>query len=268
MTVPPPADDTAAHTLTLQHIDYQAGARQIRKDICLHVTSGELIAIVGRNGAGKSTLLHVAAGLLPANRGDVRLDGQLLRHMTRKAIARRLALLPQQARIDFGFEVHDIVRKGRYAHRGRFRSAPLHDEAVVRHVMAVTDTAFLAERLITEVSGGERQLILLAQALAQEPRFLLLDEPTANLDIAHQAQIMRLLQRLARDGMGVIAVMHDLSLAVRCFPRLILLDDGVVVGDGPALDVLNVDTIEHVFRVQARFYQDQEQEAPLLWFPM
>jgi iron complex transport system ATP-binding protein len=134
--------------------------------------------------------------------------------------------------------------------------------------MAVTGTTALAQRLVTEISGGERQLILLAQALAQEPRFLLLDEPTANLDIAHQAHVLQLLQRLARDGMGVVAVIHDLGMAVRCFPRLILLDDGMVVGDGPALEVLNVDTIERVFRVRARFYRDQEHGAPLLWFPM
>jgi iron complex transport system ATP-binding protein len=267
MTVPLP-DGSAVHTLTLQHVHYQAGERQILQDISLHVTSGELIAIVGRNGAGKSTLLQVTAGLLPVSRGDVRLGGRLLGHMTRKAIARQMALLPQQTHIDFGFQVHDIVRMGRHAHRGRFRPASPHDEATVHQAMAVTGTTSLAQRLITEVSGGERQLILLAQALAQEPRFLLLDEPTANLDIAHQAHVLRLLQRLARDGMGVVAVIHDLSLAVRCFPRLILLDDGMVIGDGPALEVLNVDTIERVFRVQARFYQDQEHGASLLWFPM
>src|SRR5215475_3755303 len=102
MTVPPPAVDTAVHTLTLQHINYQAGERQILKDISLHVSSGELIALVGRNGAGKSTLLHVIAGLLPVSEGEVWLDGQPLSHLRRKAIARQLALLPQQARIDFG----------------------------------------------------------------------------------------------------------------------------------------------------------------------
>jgi ABC-type cobalamin/Fe3+-siderophores transport system ATPase subunit len=134
--------------------------------------------------------------------------------------------------------------------------------------LEITGTAVLAQRLITEISGGERQLVLLAQALAQEPHFLLLDEPTANLDIAHQCHVMRLLQRLARDGMGVVAVIHDLSLALSCFPRLILLDDGMVVGDGPSIEVLSVDTIRRVFRVQARFYQDQEQGAPLLWFPV
>jgi iron complex transport system ATP-binding protein len=268
MTAPARVENPVVHSLTLQHITYQVGERQILKDISLQVTSGELIAIVGRNGAGKSTLLHVIAGLLPVREGDVRIDGQLLSHMPRKAIARQLALLPQQARIDFGFQVQDVVRMGRHAHRGRFRAASPHDEAIVHGAMAVTGTAFLSQRLITEVSGGERQLILLAQALAQEPHFLLLDEPTANLDIAHQAHVMQLLQRLARHGMGVMAVIHDLSMAVRCFPRLILLDDGKVVGDGPSIEVLNVDTIRRVFQVQARFYQAQEEGTLLLWFPM
>jgi iron complex transport system ATP-binding protein len=264
----PPSGGAPAHTLTLHHIHYLAGERPILKDLSLHVTSGELVAIVGRNGAGKSTLLHVIAGLLPVSQGDVMLDGQPLSYFTRRAIARQLALLPQQARIDFGFQVHDIVRMGRYPHRGRLRSPSPIDEAVVRQAMAVTGTEFLAQRLITEVSGGERQLILLAQALAQEPQFLLLDEPTANLDIAHQCHVMQLLQRLAQDGMAVVAVMHDLSMAVRCFPRLILLDDGTVVEDGPPTAVLSVETIKRVFRVQARFYQDQDHGVPLLWFPV
>jgi iron complex transport system ATP-binding protein len=268
MTHPTPADDTPAHTLTLEHIDYRVGERQILKDISFHVTSGELVAIVGRNGAGKSTLLCVIAGLLPGGGGHVSLDGQPLGHFTRKAIARQVALLPQQARIDFGFQAHDIVRMGRHPHRGRFRGASPIDEAIVQQAMAMTGTEFLAQRRITEVSGGERQLILLAQALAQEPQFLLLDEPTANLDIAHQCHVMQLLLRLAQDGIGVVAVMHDLSMAVRCFPRLILLDDGAIVADGPPTEVLSVETIKRVFQVQARFYQDQDDSVPLLWFPV
>lgn len=261
-----PADDIPVHTLRLERISYQAGDRTILQNIALEVTNGELVAIVGRNGAGKSTLLHVMTGLLPLSQGTVTLDGHPLSHFSRKAIARQIALLPQQARIDFGFPVHDIVRMGRHPHRGRFRPASPRDEAMVHQVMEVTGTAFLAQRLITEVSGGERQLILLAQALAQEPQFLLLDEPTANLDIAHQYHVMQLLQGLARDGMGVVAVIHDLSLAVRCFPRLILLDDGAIVGDGPATEVLTAETIKRVFQVQARFYWDQDGGAPVLWF--
>jgi iron complex transport system ATP-binding protein len=252
----------------VEHVTYELGERRILQDICLQVGSGELVAIVGRNGAGKSTLLHLIAGLLPQTQGDVQLDGQPLRQFTRRSRARHMALLPQQARIDFGFYVHDIVRMGRHPHRGRLRSASLHDEAVVRRALQATGTEFLAQRLITEISGGERQLILLAQALAQEPQFLLLDEPTANLDIAHQCQLMQLLQHLATDGMAVVAVIHDLSLAVRSFPRLVLLDNGSIVGDGPPTEVLSAETIKRVFRVQARFHQDQEQGVPVLWFTL
>jgi iron complex transport system ATP-binding protein len=260
------ADEVHVRSLRLEHITYRVGERTILKDISTEVTRGELVAVVGRNGAGKSTLLHLMTGLLTAHEGTVTLEGQPLYQFRRKDIARRIALLPQQARITFGFPVHDIVRMGRHPHRGRFRPASPRDEAMVHHAMEMTSITCLAHRLITEVSGGERQLALLAQALAQEPRFLLLDEPTANLDVAHQYQVMQLLQRLAGDGMGVVAVMHDLSLAVRCFPRLILLDGGALVGDGPATEVLTAEMIRRVFQVRARFHWDEEDGSPVLWF--
>jgi iron complex transport system ATP-binding protein len=260
------ADDMNVRSLRLEHMTYQVGERTILQNISLEVTRGELVAIVGRNGAGKSTLLHLMTGLLPTNEGAVTLDGEPLHQLHRKDIARQIALLPQQARITFGFPVHDIVRMGRHPHRGRFRAASPQDEALVYEVMQVTGTADLAQRLITEVSGGERQLIMLVQALAQEPRFLLLDEPMANLDIAHQCHVMQLLQQLAADGIGVVAVIHDLSFAVRCFPRLIVLDGGAIVGDGPATEVLTAETIRRVFQVQARFYWDQDSCTPVLWF--
>jgi iron complex transport system ATP-binding protein len=259
-------DEMAVPSLRLEHLSYRIGERTILQDISLEVTAGELVAIVGRNGAGKSTLLHLMTGLLPASAGAVWLGGRALQHLHRKDLARQIALLPQQARITFGFPVRDIVRMGRHPHRGRFRAASPRDEALVDEAMQRTGTAHLAQRLITEVSGGERQLILLAQALAQEPRFLLLDEPMANLDIAHQCHVMGVLQHLAADGVGVVAVIHDLSFAVRCFPRLIVLNEGAIVGDGPAPEVLTAELIRRVFQVQARFHWDQEGEAPVLWF--
>ncbi|MBI3329663.1 MAG: ABC transporter ATP-binding protein [Nitrospinae bacterium] len=231
------------------------------------MTSGELMAIVGRNGAGKSTLLKVMAGLLPTAKGTVALDGHSITQFTRKAVARQIALLPQRARIDFGFVVHEVVRMGRHPHVGRFSAPSPIDEAIVRQAMEATETLPLAQRIITEVSGGERQLILLAQALAQAPRFLLLDEPTADLDIAHQCHVIELLQRLASEGIGVVAVMHDLSMAIRSFRRLVLLHEGTVVGDGQPTAVLSVETIRRIFGVQARLYQDQTDGVPLLWFP-
>jgi iron complex transport system ATP-binding protein len=256
------------HLLRLDAVHYGVDKREILHGISLAVTSGELIAIIGPNGAGKSTLLHVMAGVLAATHGRVSLDGQPLAQLPRRAVARHIALLPQQTRIDFGFAVREVVQMGRYPHRGRLKLPSPDDTLAVQQAMAITETLPLAERLITEVSGGERQLVLFAQALAQEPRFLLLDEPTANLDVAHQCQVMALLQRLSDEGIGVVAVIHDLSMALRCFRRLILLHQGRLVGDGPPAAVLNRETISRVFRVQARFYQDQLSGTPLLWFPL
>jgi iron complex transport system ATP-binding protein len=148
------ADDGHVRSLRVEHMTYQVGGRTILNNVSLQVTGGELVAIVGRNGAGKSTLLHLMTGLLPANAGAITLDGEPLRHLNRKDIARRIALLPQQAHMAFGFPVHDIVRMGRHPHRGRFRAASVDDEALVDEVMRVTGTTPLAQRLITEVSGG------------------------------------------------------------------------------------------------------------------
>jgi len=268
MSLPATPVHATPHSLRLEQIRYQTGEREILQGISLAVTSGELVAIVGRNGAGKSTLLHVMAGLLPPTRGTATIDGSALTHLTRRAVARQIALLPQQARIDFGFTAHDVVRMGRHPHLGRFRPPSPGDEAIVRQAMEVTETWPLAQRLITEVSGGERQLTLLAQTLAQEPRFLLLDEPTANLDISHQCQVIELLHRLADAGIGVVAVMHDLSVAMRCFRRVVLLHAGAVVGDGRPTDVLSIETIHRIFGVQARLYQDGTHGTPVLWFPL
>lgn len=262
------ATSSMRHLLRLDTIGYRADAQDILQGISLAVTSGELVAIVGPNGAGKSTLLQVMAGVLAASQGQVTLDGQPLAQLSRKAVARHIALLPQQTRIDFGFAVHEVVGMGRYPHRGRLQLPSPDDALAVQRAMSATETLPLAERLITEVSGGERQLVLFAQALAQEPRFLLLDEPTANLDIAHQCQVMALLQRLADEGIGVVAVIHDLGLALRCFRRLILLHQGRLVADGPPAAVLNGETINQVFRVQARVYRDHASGTPLLWFPL
>jgi iron complex transport system ATP-binding protein len=157
---------------------------------------------------------------------------------------------------------------GRYPYLGRLRPSSPVDEAAVQRAMEATATSPLEARLITEMSGGERQLIFLAQALAQEPRFLLLDEPTANLDVAHQCQIVRLLQGLTCQGVGVVAVIHDLGLALRGFRRLILVHEGRLVADGAPPEVLSVETIRRVFRVQARIHQDDASATPVLWFPL
>jgi iron complex transport system ATP-binding protein len=256
------------HCLSLESVGYRVEARAILTGVSAAITTGELVAVVGPNGAGKSTLLHLMAGLLHPTEGAVTLDGQDLAQMPRKAVARQVAMLPQQVRADFGFIARDVVRMGRYPYLGRWRPPSPVDEAVVQHAVDATATAPLVERLVTELSGGERQLIFLAQALAQEPRFLLLDEPTANLDVAHQCHILRLLHGLAGQGVGVVAVIHDLGLALRGFQRLLLVHEGRLVADGAPLEVLSVETIQRVFRVQARIHQDDASATPVLWFPL
>jgi iron complex transport system ATP-binding protein len=260
--------DTNRHVLRLESIGYRVETRPILTDVSLEVATGELVSIVGPNGAGKSTLLHLMAGLLRPTAGVAWLDHEDLAQLPRKAVARQIALLPQQVRADFAFVARDVVRMGRYPYLGRWRPPSPLDEAAVQRAMEATATSPLDARLITEMSGGERQLIFLAQALAQEPRFLLLDEPTANLDVAHQCHILRLLQGLACQGVGVIAVIHDLGLALRGFRRLVLVHEGRLVADGAPMAVLSVEAIQRVFHVQARIHQDDASATPVLWFPL
>jgi iron complex transport system ATP-binding protein len=260
--------DRDRHVLRLEGIGYRVEARPILTDASLAVATGELVAVVGPNGAGKSTLIHLMAGLLRPTAGVAWLDGNDLAQLPRKAVARQIALLPQQVRADFAFVARDVVRMGRYPYLGRLRPPSPGDEAAVQQAMEATDTSPLEARLITEMSGGERQLVFLAQALAQEPHFLLLDEPTANLDVAHQQQIIRLLHGLVSRGVGVVAVIHDLGLAVRGFRRLVLVHEGRLVADGAPLEVLSLETIQRVFHVQAKLHQDDASAAPVLWFPL
>jgi iron complex transport system ATP-binding protein len=260
--------DTTQHVLRLENIGYRVEARPILTGVSLEVATGELVAVVGPNGAGKSTLLHLMAGLLRPTEGAALLDREDLAQLPRKAVARQIALLPQQVRADFAFAARDVVRMGRYPYLGRLRPPSPLDEEAVQRAMEATATASLDGRLITEVSGGERQLIFLAQALAQEPRFLLLDEPTANLDVAHQCHILRLLRGLACQGVGVVAVIHDLGLALRGFRRLILVHEGRLVADGAPLAVLSLEVIQRVFGVQARIHHDEASASPVLWFPL
>jgi iron complex transport system ATP-binding protein len=254
--------------LRLEAVSYRVEARDIVRDLSLAVRGGELVAVVGPNGAGKSTLLRLMAGLLAPSRGCVTLDGRPLARWPRRALARRIALLPQHTPVDFGFTVQEVVDMGRYPHRGRWRLPSPRDVEAVQRCLAATETLPLAARRVTELSGGERQLVLFAQALAQEPRFLLLDEPTANLDVAHQCRVLGLLHQLAAQGLGVVAVIHDLGLALRGFRRLILLHEGALLGDGPPTAVLTAEAIQRVFGVPARFSWDAASGTPLLWFPL
>ncbi len=210
---------------------------------------GELVAIIGPNGSGKSTLLEIVSGHLKPRAGGVRLDGLDLHRLPPRARARRVGLARQDAPLLFSFEVRDFVRQGRHPHLGRSLFESPEDERWVEWALEMTQLTSLANRRVTEISGGEFQRAVLARTLAQRPRLVLLDEPTANLDIGYQIEMLRLLRQLAasEDFVAVI-VTHELNLAAELADYLILLDAGRCLCQGEPGQVLQSELLSRVFR--------------------
>jgi iron complex transport system ATP-binding protein len=226
------------------------GGRTVLSDIDLAIAPGERLALIGPNGAGKSTLLRVITGLIAPSRGEVRLGGEALRGLDRTTIARRIAVVPQQVSVPFATSVEALVGLGRLPHEDPLRGARPADRAAVAAAIERVGIGHLVGRDVRELSLGERQLALVALAVAQAAPVLILDEPTVHLDLRHQVATMELLVDLnVRDGITILAVLHDLSLAAAFFPRLVLLDRGRIVADGSPAMVLPGDRIRDVFGV-------------------
>ncbi|OGO56722.1 MAG: hypothetical protein A2Z32_01180 [Chloroflexi bacterium RBG_16_69_14] len=228
--------------------------RRALLDITLSIAAGERVALIGPNGAGKSTLLAVATGLLRPAEGRVRLTGEPVEGLDRLDVARRLAVVPGAANLPFATRVEEVVALGRLPHEDPFRGARPADRAAIAAAIERVGVGHLLGRDARELSLGERQLVLIALAVAQSAPVLILDEPTVHLDLRHQVGAMELLVDLnERDGTTIIAVLHDLALAAHFFPRLVLLDGGRIVADGSAAEVLTPDRIREVFGVDPSF---------------
>ncbi len=225
------------------------GDRWLVRQASVRVEPGRLVALVGPNGSGKSTLLRLLAGVWAPSEGTVMLDGVPLARVPRRSLARAVALVPQDTHIAFAFSVREIVAMGRHAHLGRFERERASDRAAIADAMARADVAGLADRDATGLSGGERQRVLIARSLAAEARHLLLDEPTASLDVAHALDVLALCRRLADDGHAVAVALHDLNLARRFATDAVLLRAGGVVAAGPIDRVLTASAISDVFDV-------------------
>lgn len=225
-------------------------AREVLHGVSLRIARGERVALLGPNGAGKSTLLRALLGLVPRTDGSIRLDGQPVGALSRLDVARRVAVVPQQASLPFATRVEEVVTLGRLPHEHPLRGIRPADRAAVAAAIDRVGVGHLLGRDARELSLGERQLVLLAMAVAQGAPLLVLDEPTAHLDVRHQVQVMELLVDLnERDGVTIVGVLHDLTLAAHFFPRAILLDRGEVVVDGSAREVLGPDRIRDVFGI-------------------
>lgn len=235
-------------TLAAAEVTAAYGARVALRDCSFAVGSGEMVAIVGPNGAGKSTLLRVLAGLMRPTAGSVALDGHGLGTMSRSALARRIAVVPQMFDTLFPFTVREVVALGRTARLGAFGRTSAADLAAVERSIDELDLGPLASRRIDRLSGGERQRAVLAMALAQEADVLLLDEPTVHLDPGHQLATLELLRVLGeRRQLAVCAVLHDLNLASTFASRIVALADGRIVRDGTPIEVIHPDLITAVF---------------------
>jgi iron complex transport system ATP-binding protein len=236
--------------IRLTGVDVRYRDRTALRGVDLDIGVGERVALIGGNGAGKSTLLRVAVGTLAASAGTVELMGQPVGSLERMAIARRVAVVPQAATLPFATRVEEVVALGRIPHEDPFRGAQTADKAAIAAAIERVGVGHLLGRDARELSLGERQLVLIAMAVAQAAPVLVLDEPTVHLDLRHQVGAMDLLVDLnERDGTTVVAVLHDLTLAAHFFPRLILLDHGQVVADGPPGTVLAPERIRDVFGV-------------------
>jgi iron complex transport system ATP-binding protein len=222
----------------------------VLRGVDLRVVPGEMVALLGANGSGKTTLLRLVGGALRPQHGQVRVADRPVEQWERNALARRVAVLPQQLDLPDGFRVAELVEMGRAPHARRLFGSTADDQRAIARALADADALDLADRYPHELSGGERQRALVAMALAQEPELLLLDEPTLHLDLAHQVALLSSIRRLrAQRALTVIAVLHDLNLAAAFAPRVVILDGGIVAADGPASDVLQADLISRVFHV-------------------
>ena len=237
--------------LEARNASVKRGGRTIFGPASVRIGAGEMTALIGPNGSGKSTLLRLFAGLWRPDDGEMLIDGKAIHSLPRKEMARHVAFVPQETQIDFAFTVAEILAMGRYAHRGRFSPQTQADHTAIDAAAADCDITHLTDRAINTLSGGERQRVLIARSLVVEPEFVLLDEPTANLDIHHALDVLQLCEALSQKGKTVIVATHDFNLVTRYVTRLILLQQGLLIAEGPQKDVLGSETIQQVFHVDA-----------------
>jgi iron complex transport system ATP-binding protein len=243
---------------------HSAGAPEAVAGISLRLARGEVVGVIGPNAAGKSTLARLCCGLLMPQQGSVSLQGELLARLSRRERARRVAFLPQHPPHDLSFTAHEVALMGRAPHLGLWSLEGPRDLDAARAALQEVDALELGDRPISQLSGGERQRVFLARAFAQEAALLVLDEPTAALDLAHQVLLVNALRRRAREGGGALLVLHDLALAGAACDRLALLDRGRVVAEGTAEEVLRPAVLSPVYGTDVEVVPNPATGQPLV----
>lgn len=248
--------------LKVDNLKFGYGKELVLDGVTFNVKKGEFLSIIGPNGSGKSTLLKTLNNLYAPREGKIAIDGTNINKFKKKDLAKEMALVLQDNNIDYGFTVEDIVLMGRHPHKGRFERENSDDYKIVDESLEMTNTLDLKDRFITEISGGERQRVMIAKALAQRPTIILLDEPTSHLDINHQIEILKLLKKMNRDkGTTIILVIHDINLGIRYSDRVIMLNEGKIIEIGDSEKVITRDNIRLAYDINVAIERNKHTDS-------
>lgn len=244
--------------LEVHGVGFSYESVKVLEDISFEARPGEMVGVLGPNGSGKTTLLKCINRALKPKTGTVFVEGKEVAELSRKQIANEMGVVPQNSGVNFPFTALEIVMMGRGPALGRFQRETESDVQIVKEAMRAADVIHLANRNMTELSGGEKQRVIIARALAQKPKILLLDEPTLHLDVNHQIEILELVRELAlREQLTVVMVTHDMNLAARYCQKLLLLQKGRILAAGTVPEVLNTANIRQAFNIEAIVEYDE-----------
>ncbi|HKL29534.1 MAG TPA: ATP-binding cassette domain-containing protein, partial [Natrialbaceae archaeon] len=248
--------------IDVDDVSVSLGGTAVLDDVSASVPEGRFVGLIGPNGAGKTTLLRTVSGVLDPDAGRVTIDGDDVATLSSQASSQRVAVVPQDTTVSFDFSVEQVVEMGRHPYRTRFGGGNADDRRIVQDAMERVDVERFADRLVGSISGGERQRAILARALAQDTPVLLLDEPTASLDVTRQVETLALVRELVEEGKTAVAAIHDLDLAARFCDDLLLLSGGKIVASGSPERVLDGDTVSDAFDGRAVVGRDAITGAP------
>lgn len=250
------------YALKVKDLKFGYEEKIVLDKVSFKIEKGKFVSIIGPNGSGKSTLLKTLNNIYHPWEGKVYIDGNDINNFKKKELAKKIALVPQDTNIDYEFTVEEIVFMGRHPHKGRFQKEDKDDYEIIEEALEMTNTKHLRDRMITEISGGERQRVIIAKALAQNPSIILLDEPTSHLDINHQIETLNLLKKLNRHkGTTIILVIHDINLGVRYSDEIIMLNGNKILSIGSPEKVITKENIELAYNIEVAIDKNKHTDS-------